>query len=49
MNQGSSRPLSLGPLRGYDAVAWQFGFSAAGKPLHLMQPGVSRRIRSLED
>lgn len=49
MNQLRRRPLHVGPLRAFEAVARLSGFRAAGDELHLTQPAISRQIRSLED
>jgi LysR family glycine cleavage system transcriptional activator len=49
MNMPRQRPLAVGPLRAFDAVARQLNFRAAAETLHLTQPAVSRQIRSLED
>jgi len=49
MSSGRHRPLAIGPLRAFEAVARRLGFSAAGEELHLTQSAVSRQIRSLED
>jgi LysR family glycine cleavage system transcriptional activator len=49
MNNGRHRPLSIGPLRAFEAVARRLGFSAAAEELHLTQSAVSRQVRSLED
>jgi LysR family glycine cleavage system transcriptional activator len=43
------RPLAIGPLRAFEAVARLSSFRAAAEELHLTQPAVSRQIRSLED
>lgn len=43
------RPLSLGNLRAFEAVARRLSFRAAGDELHLTQPAISRQIRALED
>ncbi|MBK9134943.1 MAG: LysR family transcriptional regulator [Betaproteobacteria bacterium] len=43
------RPLSVGALRAFDAVAHHLNFRAAAEQLHLTQPAVSRQIKSLED
>jgi LysR family glycine cleavage system transcriptional activator len=43
------RPLAVGQLRAFEAVARRLNFSAAAEELHLTQPAVSRQIRSLED
>jgi LysR family glycine cleavage system transcriptional activator len=48
MNRIRQRPLSIGPLRAFEAVARLLSFSAAGDELHLTQPAISRQIRSLE-
>jgi LysR family transcriptional regulator, glycine cleavage system transcriptional activator len=42
------RPLSVGPLRAFEAVARRLNFSAAAEELHLTQPAVSRQIAGLE-
>jgi LysR family glycine cleavage system transcriptional activator len=49
MNTPRTRPLSVGPIRAFEAVARRLSFSAAANELHLTQSGVSRQIRSLED
>ena len=49
MNHLRHRPLGVGPLRAFEAVARLSSFSAAGVELHLTQPANSRQIRSLED
>jgi LysR family glycine cleavage system transcriptional activator len=49
MNPVRQRPLSVGPLRAFEAVARRSSFRAAGEELHLTQPAISRQIRSLED
>lgn len=43
------RPLSIGPLRAFEAVARRLSFRAAADDLHLTQSAISRQIRSLED
>lgn len=43
------RPLSLGPVRAFEAVARLLNFRAAAEELHLTQPAVSRQIRALEE
>lgn len=43
------RPLGLGPVRAFEAVARRLSFRAAGEELHLTQSAVSRQIRALED
>ncbi len=49
MNAPRRRPLAIGPLRAFEAVARRLNFSAAAVELHLTQPAVSRQIRALED
>jgi LysR family glycine cleavage system transcriptional activator len=49
MNPVRHRPLAIGPLRAFEAVARRLGFSAAAEELHLTQSAVSRQIRSLEE
>lgn len=49
MNQVRHRPLAIGPLRAFEAVARRLSFSAAAAELHLTQPAISRQIRSLEE
>ena len=49
MNPIRQRPLGVGPLRAFEAVARRSSFRAAGEELHLTQPAISRQIRSLED
>lgn len=49
MNRVRQRPLPVGPLRAFEAVARLASFRAAGDELHLTQPAISRQIRSLED
>jgi LysR family glycine cleavage system transcriptional activator len=43
------RPLSIGPLRAFEAVARRLSFRAAAEDLHLTQSAISRQIRALED
>lgn len=43
------RPLSIGPLRAFEAVSRHLSFRAAADELHLTQSAISRQIRSLED
>lgn len=43
------RPLALGPIRAFEAVARRLSFRAAGEELHLTQSAVSRQIRALEE
>jgi LysR family glycine cleavage system transcriptional activator len=49
MNRPRQRPLSVGALRAFEAVARRLSFRGAAEELHLTQPAVSRQIRSLED
>ncbi|MDO9073168.1 MAG: LysR substrate-binding domain-containing protein [Rubrivivax sp.] len=49
MNTPRHRPLAVGPLRAFEAVARLLSFRAAGEELHLTQPAISRQIRALED
>lgn len=49
MNRATHRPLSVGPLRAFEAVARRASFSAAAEELHLTQPAISRQIKGLED
>jgi LysR family glycine cleavage system transcriptional activator len=49
MNTARQRPLSLGSLRAFEAVARRLSFSDAADELHLTQPAVSRQIKGLED
>ena len=43
------RPLAVGTLRAFEAVARRLNFSAAAEELHLTQPAISRQIAGLED
>lgn len=43
------RPLAVGGLRAFEAVARCLNFRAAAEELHLTQPAVSRQIKALED
>jgi LysR family transcriptional regulator, glycine cleavage system transcriptional activator len=43
------RPLSLGNLRAFEAVARRLGFGSAAEELFVTQSAVSRQIKSLED
>lgn len=43
------RPLSLGNLRAFAAVAKRLSFSAAADALHVTQSAISRQIKGLED
>lgn len=49
MNAPRRRPLAIGPLRAFEAVARRLAFGAAANELHLTQPAVSRQIKALED
>jgi LysR family glycine cleavage system transcriptional activator len=49
MNGLRHRPLSLGHLRAFEAVARHLNFSAAADELHVTQSAVSRQIKGLED
>jgi LysR family transcriptional regulator, glycine cleavage system transcriptional activator len=49
MNRPTHRPLGVGPLRAFEAVARRSSFSAAAQELHLTQPAISRQIKGLED
>ena len=49
MNNVRRRPLSVGPIRAFEAVARRSSFSAAADELHLTQSAVSRQIRGLEE
>ena len=43
------RPLAVGALRAFEAVARLLSFRGAAEELHLTQPAISRQIRSLEE
>jgi LysR family glycine cleavage system transcriptional activator len=49
MNQVRRRPLSVGPIRAFEAVARHLSFRAAAEELSLTQSAVSRQIQSLEE
>ena len=44
-----SRPIQVGHLRAFEAVARHLNFRLAGQELALTQPAVSRQIQALED
>jgi len=49
MNTGRRRPLSLGNLRAFEAVARRLSFSDAADELFVTQSAISRQIKGLED
>lgn len=49
MNLPRHRPLAIGPLRAFEAVARLLSFRGAAEELNLTQPAISRQIKSLED
>ena len=49
MNTRTRRPLSLGNLRAFEAVARRLSFSDAAEELFVTQSAVSRQIKGLED
>jgi LysR family glycine cleavage system transcriptional activator len=49
MNRIRQRPLSVGALRAFEAVARRLSFRGAAEELHLTQPAISRQIRALEE
>ena len=49
MNAVTRRPLSLGNLRAFEAVARRLNFSDAAEELFVTQSAVSRQIKGLED
>ncbi|MDH4060797.1 MAG: LysR substrate-binding domain-containing protein [Aquincola sp.] len=49
MNRVPHRPLSIGPLRAFEAVARRLSFSAAAEEMFLTQPAISRQIKALEE
>lgn len=49
MSRAPHRPLAVGPLRAFEAVARRLSFSAAAEELFLTQPAISRQIKALED
>ncbi|RZU02177.1 LysR substrate-binding domain-containing protein [Rivibacter subsaxonicus] len=49
INRMRHRPLAIGPLRAFEAVARLNSFRAAAEELSLTQPAISRQIQSLEE
>ncbi len=49
MNTLRNRPLNVGPLRAFEAVARRLNFRVAAEDLSLTQSAISRQIKSLED
>jgi len=49
MNTRTRRPLSLGNLRAFEAVARRLSFSDAAEELFVTQSAISRQIKGLED
>ncbi len=49
MNTPRQRPLSIGPLRAFEAVARLLSFRAAAEELSLTQSAISRQIQALEE
>ena len=49
MNNRNRRPLSLGNLRAFEAVARRLSFSEAAEELFVTQSAISRQIKGLED
>jgi LysR family glycine cleavage system transcriptional activator len=49
MNEPRRRPLSVGPVRAFEAVARRLSFRAAAEDLHLTQSAISRQIQALEE
>ena len=49
MNSQRHRPLSLGNLRAFEAVARRLNFSEVAGELHVTQSAISRQIKTLED
>lgn len=48
MNEHRQRPLAVGTLRAFEAVARHLSFRLAAEELHLTQSAISRQIQSLE-
>jgi LysR family transcriptional regulator, glycine cleavage system transcriptional activator len=49
MNRPRHRPLSVGNLRAFEAVARRLSFSEVADELHVTQSAVSRQVKALED
>jgi LysR family glycine cleavage system transcriptional activator len=49
MNGQRKRPLSVGPIRAFEAVSRHLSFRAAAEELHLTQSAISRQIQALEE
>ena len=49
MNDARRRPLSVGPIRAFEAVARRLSFRAAAEDLYLTQSAISRQIQALEE
>lgn len=49
MNEPSRRPLDLGPVRAFEAVARHLSFRAAAEELFLTQSAISRQVKALEE
>jgi LysR family glycine cleavage system transcriptional activator len=49
MRRIRQRPLAVGPLRAFEAVARRLSFRASAEELHLTQSAISRQIQSLEE
>ena len=49
MNQPRQRPLAVGPIRAFEAVARRLSFRAAAEELFLTQSAISRQIQALEE
>ena len=48
INNTRQRPLAIGPLRAFEAVARLSSFRGAAEELSLTQPAISRQVQSLE-
>jgi len=49
MNNVRRRPLAVGPIRAFEAVARHLSFRAAADELYLTQSAISRQIQALEE